>query len=159
MLFHRGYLLRFERSLLVVDPSIEALPYWDYAKDTSTGECFQNPSCYIFSNDYFGGYYGSPNANYVVVDGLFANWPVAHFDEDLFGPTGELSTITNAPCIVEGWFKGSKANTCESCCGQDKDSCECGDEEIAIFLRNHADCTPFVARNPAEMSAIDRTRR
>ena len=38
MLFHRGYLLRFERSLLTVDPSIEALPYWDYAKDTETGE-------------------------------------------------------------------------------------------------------------------------
>ena len=34
MTFHRAMLLAYENSLLEIDPEIEALPYWDYAKDT-----------------------------------------------------------------------------------------------------------------------------
>mmetsp|Transcript_17164 Transcript_17164/g.41661 ORF Transcript_17164/g.41661 Transcript_17164/m.41661 type:complete len:602 (+) Transcript_17164:225-2030(+) len=158
MLFHRGYLLRFERSLLTVDPSIEALPYWDYAKDTETGECFEK-SCYIFSDLFFGDIQGSEKANFGVTNGLFAWWPIAEYTDERFGPNSALAANTdNAECIKENYFVGVEADVCDKCCGR-TDDCECtSTDKNTTWLRYHSDCTPVVARNPDEITPLDGTR-
>ncbi|KAL3920083.1 MAG: hypothetical protein SGILL_003439, partial [Bacillariaceae sp.] len=147
ILFHRAYLLRFERSLLAIDDTIESLPYWEYSKDTTTGECFQDPICYIFGDKFFGDYYGNPDTNYTVTNGLFSNWPIAEFSDERFSGAGsELAMVTTtannpngAKCIVEQWFSGFQASKCTTCCGDSE--CDCGTEDGTVWLRNHDDCT------------------
>ena len=57
MTFHRGFLLTIELSLLAIDPSIEALPYWDMTLDAVGGKYHpdgEDPENYIFSDKFFG---------------------------------------------------------------------------------------------------------
>ena len=74
-LFHRGWLLQLENSLIAINPNIKALPYWDYGRDI-------NPSAPghvdIFSDQYFGSFVGR-GPDYAVIDGKFAKWPVARY--------------------------------------------------------------------------------
>eukprot|EP00439_Symbiodinium_sp_Y106_P072335 s179_g13.t1 len=80
MTFHRALLLKYELALLAVDPSIEAMPYWNMAYDAQGGKYEMDPIKGIFTNNYFGDYYGNMGmANYQVTNGLFANWPIAHW--------------------------------------------------------------------------------
>lgn len=67
--FHRKYLLEFEKTLQIVDPSI-MLPYWDWAPDSQTPE-----RSIIFTNVWMGGN-GDPNNDYIVKTGSFANLSV-----------------------------------------------------------------------------------
>lgn len=67
MIFHRTWLLRFERALLAVDPGIQALPYWDIAFDSYPhGKYRPDPEKYIFTSEYFGAYWTDPAENYTV---------------------------------------------------------------------------------------------
>ena len=118
MNFHRAFLLRFENSLLAIDPTIESLPYWDYARDTETGDCFEQ-DCYIFSNKYFGSVNGNPDENHAVTDGLFAYWPIARWTSEQFGSDSNL----NVPCSNENRFTGTRSEKCLRCCGQDAPFC------------------------------------
>jgi hypothetical protein len=155
MTFHRSYLLRFENSLLSVDPSVEALPYWDYSKDTTTGDCYQE-DCYIFSDTFFGDDQGNPDENYAITNGLFAYWPIAEWTSDRFG----ADSTSNYTCQQQEYFKGTVASTCERCCGQDSSACTCdqADDVFKHWLRNHDDCTPYLARNKDEVNSILDTR-
>lgn len=83
-IFHRLWLLRFENSLLAIDPLIEGLPYWDAQRDnlaTSTG--YRS----IFSDSYLGEIKGSALNSYQVRTGKFAYWPITivanSSDEDI----------------------------------------------------------------------------
>ena len=71
-LFHRAWLLKFENSLLAIDPSIKGMPYWDFARDM-TPLSQHYPSA--FSAKYFGSRIGQAS-DYAVVDGPFAKWTV-----------------------------------------------------------------------------------
>ncbi|CAE7598404.1 unnamed protein product [Symbiodinium natans] len=150
MTFHRALLLKYELALLAVDPSIEAMPYWNMAYDAVGGKYRNDPAKYIFTNNFFGSYYGAP-PNHAVVDGLFANWPVAHWTSERFGNKSHLAA--GNPCITKEYFRGTKASTCDRCCGVA--ACECGeDDKHTTFLRAHDDCTPVVARWPEDPDAL-----
>jgi hypothetical protein len=145
MTFHRALLLKVERSLLAIDSDIEAMPYWDYAKDTNTGVYFQTGN-FIFSNDYFGDYAGDPKQNYAVTNGLFAYWPIAEFTEERFGESSSLDVL----CARQKYFTGFTASVCERCCGQSDCTCDPETDTSKTWFRAHDDCTPYVTRNPFE---------
>ena len=73
-LYHRAWLLTFENSLLAVDPLIEALPYWSYARDVTP---LSNSYESIFSSNYMGSYIGK-GSKYAVNDGKFALFPISN---------------------------------------------------------------------------------
>jgi len=131
MTFHRAFLLKYELSLLAVDASIGALPYWNVANDAAHGAYRNDPSKYIYTDKYFGNYTGTSATNYSVLNGLFANWPIALYTEARFGKTSTLA-LTNQ-CVREEWFK---PKPCSNATG------------AKTYLRDHADCTPVLARNP-----------
>lgn len=60
---HCLFLREFEVNLMLIDPTIEGLPYWNANSD-------------IFNDDYYGSVPGT-GANNEVIDGQFANWPIA----------------------------------------------------------------------------------
>jgi len=60
---HAAFVLEFEVSLLAIDPSIGALPYWE----TNNGD--------VLTDAYFGSASATGTSN-TVVDGKFANWPI-----------------------------------------------------------------------------------
>jgi len=62
--YHSALSLEVEQSIMAIDPSIEALPYWDVA---AGGDAFDAV--------YFGSAPGTGEGN-TVVDGPFANWPI-----------------------------------------------------------------------------------
>jgi Common central domain of tyrosinase len=147
--FHRAYLLRFENSLLAVDPTIEGLPYWDYSEDTETGKYFETTD-YIFSDKYFGSIKGNPDENYAITDGLFAYWPIAQWTSSRFGASSTL----NSRCAKQEWFKGTTASVCDRCCGDSACECDQPGDTYSRFFRAHDDCTPYTARNPDEVTKI-----
>ena len=109
-------MLRIELSLLAIcDEEFNnackdghlGVPYWDVAKDGLGGEYHDDPENSIFSSKYFGS---RPKAedNWQVTDGLFANWPVAEYTNERFGPLSDMAGPTNynkvATCFAEKWF-------------------------------------------------------
>lgn len=153
--FHRAVVLQMENALLAVDPDIGAIPYWDYSKDTVTGEYYQDADNYIFSDNYFGDYIGNPDENYAVTNGLFAYWPISEYTTAKYGSDSDLST----QCAAEEWYRGFNATVCDRCCGLPEDECTC-DPDTDTYRWNHRahdDCTPYVARNAYEGSPIDGT--
>jgi len=123
--------------------------------DTESGECFEQ-NCYIFSDKYFGDVQGNSSKNYAVTNGLFAYWPIAEYTIDRFG----ASSPFNVQCEKQQWFRGFNATVCERCCGLPSGACTCNqtDDVFNWWVRNHDDCTPFVARNPDEVKEILNTR-
>jgi len=65
MTFHSLFVLEFENVLLAVDPSIGALPYWNWNDFSSS----------VFSSSMFGSAPGTDSLK-EVVDGKFPSWPV-----------------------------------------------------------------------------------
>ena len=55
-------------------------------------------------------------------------------------------------------FKGTISSVCERCCGDDSCTCDQPDDVYPHWLRDHDDCTPYVARNPDEIPEILMTR-
>ncbi|KAL3931474.1 MAG: hypothetical protein SGBAC_011291, partial [Bacillariaceae sp.] len=97
--WHTAFVLEFEMSLLAVDPSIEAMPYWD--------ETISEPS--VFTEDYFGVDPAADSESKEVTSGRFANWPVSsEFSlDDYAAYIADSSTITFAgsdasPSILRG---------------------------------------------------------
>eukprot|EP00808_Paulinella_micropora_P024537 g71512.t1 len=78
MTFHRAMLLKWELSLLSIAPSLGAMPYWDISLDSTTGK-FYGTENFIFSDKYFGDYYGNQKENGTVTNGLFAYWPIVEW--------------------------------------------------------------------------------
>lgn len=64
--FHRAFVLSFENSLLAVDPTIGAVPYWDFELGWPT--------------DIFGPSEGDPDDLWQVNSGPFANWTLSRAD-------------------------------------------------------------------------------
>lgn len=157
MTFHRMLLLRIELALLSVDPTIEAMPYWNVAFDAQGGKYFHDPLNFIFSERFFGSAYGK-GANYAVTDGLFANWSVGDWTAAKFGNQSWMAEDLSNKCIRESWFRPARAQTCDRCCSSSSwlyakadntDVCECSDgDHFRIPFRNHPDCTPYVNRWP-----------
>ncbi|KAL3908271.1 MAG: hypothetical protein SGILL_008546, partial [Bacillariaceae sp.] len=132
---------------------IEALPYWDYSKDTNTGEYYGDEENGIFTDRFFGNYSGNEEENHAVTDGLFAYWPIVEWTQQDFGAGSDL----NVMCTNAEWFNGTASRICSECCGKG-DDCECSDDDTyPQWLRDHDDCTPYMARNPYEESAYDGT--
>lgn len=150
MTFHRAYLLRLENALLAVDKDIIALPYWDYSHDTRTGKYYQDEENYIFSDNYFGDIQGNASENYAVTNGLFARWPITEYTQDRFGNTSKL----NVTCTKNEYFKGTVSSVCARCCGNEDCTCNQTADIFPHYLRDHDDCTPYVARNPNEVPEI-----
>lgn len=159
MTSHRVILLRHELSLLSIDPDIEAMPYWDVSLDSESGIYFNDTSAdskYIFSSNFFGSYQGNPNKANIVSDGVFADWPVATYAPERFGPSSPVS----AKCLGEGWFKETNATKCKRCCfAKLEDNCVCNRSTDAFesFLRTHDFCAPAVARDPFGQVPFDGT--
>ena len=65
MTWHAAFVLEFENSLLAIDGSIKALPYWDATKTT--------PS--VFTDKYFGSAPGTGEGSRVI-DGAFPSFGV-----------------------------------------------------------------------------------
>lgn len=145
--FHRAYLLAFENSLLAIDPSIEAMPYWNVFRDTpDSDDCYgYDNECYIFSDKYFGDLYGDSSEDYAVTNGLFAYWPVPIYSSEKYGndsPWGDRSL-----CMEEEWFDGTRASNCD-------------DYDDIRFLRTSSSiCTRYAARNPGEIPRIYGSRK
>lgn len=112
--FHRAFTLLFEESLLAVSPEVGALPYWDYNADLRAFPSLRDST--MFSDALFGS--ASPTAAdaYDVVDGLFANFPVARVADvagfDAWTPLGTLRGVTN-------WQGGPVVTRWGEICGED----------------------------------------
>jgi Common central domain of tyrosinase len=98
--FHRCWLLAVERSLMAINPNIKALPYWDYTRDTGL---LNRSYTSIFSPQYFGSYVGQ-GADYEVLDGKFAKWPVSknskHRWRNPFGYLRHPVSVNKAPYVT-----------------------------------------------------------
>ena len=70
--WHRAFMYVFEKSILSIDSSIGAFPYWDYRLDADSPK-----DSIIFSEKYFGNLMGDNNKDYAIKNGPFAYWPVA----------------------------------------------------------------------------------
>ena len=51
-------------------------------------------------------------------------------------------------CYQNEYFKGFQSTVCERCCGLAGCECDQPDDVFPHYLRDHDDCTPYVARNP-----------
>ena len=69
--WHRIYLLMFEESILSIDPTIEAIPYWDFRRDAS-----EPLNSIVWTELYFGALMGDVENDYAITDGPFAYWPI-----------------------------------------------------------------------------------
>jgi len=136
MTFHRAFLLKYERALLSVDPTIKALPYWNLAYDGYNGKYRNDPSKYIFTSNFFGDLWTSEAQGYAVTNGLFANWPVAEWTSEKFGANSWLAADNRCP--REEWFHPKV--------------CDSDNAGSTTYFRDHEDCTPYVARNPLDNS-------
>lgn len=87
VVFHRLFLLKFENSLLAVDPAISGLPYWDIQEGLE--EVF-GPNSLSFGSVPGTG----PNSE--VIDGAFADWKISSYDpqveeeHDLYEGFGDI---------------------------------------------------------------------
>lgn len=70
--FHRAWVLEFEHSMLSVQSTVTALPYWDISLDLHDHPRNKDSES-IFSDRYLGSYVGT-GKNFEVLDGSFANW-------------------------------------------------------------------------------------
>mmetsp|Transcript_57992 Transcript_57992/g.135608 ORF Transcript_57992/g.135608 Transcript_57992/m.135608 type:complete len:449 (-) Transcript_57992:298-1644(-) len=95
--WHAAFVLEFENALLAIDPSIEALPYWD--------QTISEPS--IFSETYFGVDPDS-STSYQVTTGKFAYWPIASsFSLDDWSEYIANDTTVNFAGNPSGWLRGA----------------------------------------------------
>ena len=90
--YHRAFTLRFEESLLSVDPSIGALPYWDYNIEARSEDPRKSQIW-----EWFGSSEGDPAQGYAVKDGRFGHWRVlaAKNLSNLTNPYGLLRSPWN----------------------------------------------------------------
>eukprot|EP00008_Paramoeba_atlantica_P007787 CAMPEP_0201488550 /NCGR_PEP_ID=MMETSP0151_2-20130828/18868_1 /ASSEMBLY_ACC=CAM_ASM_000257 /TAXON_ID=200890 /ORGANISM="Paramoeba atlantica, Strain 621/1 / CCAP 1560/9" /LENGTH=475 /DNA_ID=CAMNT_0047873865 /DNA_START=169 /DNA_END=1596 /DNA_ORIENTATION=- len=152
MTFHRLYVLKWELSLLSVDPTIEAMPYWDISADSSNGKYRNDPDKYIFTENYFGSYQPT-DRGYKVVDGLFAHWPIVEYTEDRFGSSSPLASVST--CIAKEYWKPKPASVCTRCCNSLDPRCKCtDDDDYPTLLRGFDNCIPTLVRNPSNNPLI-----
>jgi hypothetical protein len=154
--WHRAYLLMIENSLLAVDPSVLAMPYWDFSLDSAGGKFELDPERSIFSSNFFGSRDGTGD-NFQVTDGLFRNWSMTEWSSERFGKSSWLAKDPANRCSREEWFQGRKAELCDRCCFSSKwryaqprnasVDCTCAETDTyRTTVRNHPDCTPFLNR-------------
>jgi len=74
MPWHRAYELLFENVLLLIDPEIGALPYWDQTNELNEP---------MFSPEEWGSVPGSGPGG-VMTDGRFANWTIPVYDAERY---------------------------------------------------------------------------
>jgi hypothetical protein len=104
-----------ENSLLAVDPSVLAMPYWDFSLDSVGGKFELDPELSIFSSNFFGSRNGAGD-NFQVTDGLFGNWSISEWSSERFGKSSWLAKDPANRCSREEWFQGRKAELCDRCC-------------------------------------------
>lgn len=94
MSWHREFVLRFERDLQAIDPSVN-LPYWDWTDDNLNSAGTQS---YIWRNDFMGGPGASGSG--AVTDGPFSSWGLVRSSFNEFsspGTGGSINTAMNNP--------------------------------------------------------------
>ena len=81
MTWHSAFVLEFENAILAVDPSVDALPYWDTTKTTPSS---------VFTETFFGSAPGSGESQSGrVIDGSFPNFPMEmNFDASFYKKGG-----------------------------------------------------------------------
>ena len=111
--YHRAFNLLMERSLLSVDPGIEALPYWDYNLDL---ERYADPrDSEVWTASYFGENEGDPADGYMIRDGPFAAWRV-HADARALSPgLGNAFNMLRGPTNLQAAPRLTRAS---SICGR-----------------------------------------
>eukprot|EP00913_Durusdinium_trenchii_P011469 g10768.t1 len=131
----RMVILKMELALMAADTNrpiqVTAIPYWDQSLDSEDpiGRYRNAPDKYIFSENYFGDFWGKPENDYAVVNGLFAEWPVAIWTEERFGSKSKLAN--QSKCIASEFFKGTVAT-----------ADDCGDGYTATrWFRDHVECS------------------
>lgn len=153
-IFHRALLLQFENSLLAIDPKIGAMPYWNVAFDAKGGKFRDDPRNYIFSEHFFGSKRGDPKANFAVLNGQFARFPVAKYDPMRHGPASNSSLR----CLQEDWLRFPGNSVCRRCCGVVGCVCDRDDDVFDTFTRSFEQCSPYTIRNYEEFPLMDGTR-
>ena len=81
--WHREFIRRFEKALGL------ALPYWDWAADSSLADPKKSP---IWDVDFLGGN-GDPADNYIVKTGPFSSWTVS---DEIQRSNGTWSTVSRS---------------------------------------------------------------
>lgn len=87
--WHREYVLRFERALQAIDPSVN-VPYWDWTQDNLNSAGTQS---LIWRDDFMGGPGQSGSGQ--VTTGPFASWGLIRSAFDIFAYPGTGGTIAN----------------------------------------------------------------
>lgn len=85
--WHREYLLRLERDLQDIDPSV-SIPYWDWTSDNLNSAGTES---LIWRADFMGGP-GQPGSG-LVTDGPFAAWGLRRNSFNIFASPGTGGTI------------------------------------------------------------------
>lgn len=83
--------------------------------------------------NYFGDYYTSPRQQYKVTNGLFANWPIPVFKDEIHG---KRSSMNVNKCIAQEHYKPRP--------------CDPSNPNSPRLIRQHEDCTPVLTRNPLD---------
>eukprot|EP00931_Biecheleriopsis_adriatica_P003998 TRINITY_DN105739_c0_g1_i1.p1 TRINITY_DN105739_c0_g1~~TRINITY_DN105739_c0_g1_i1.p1 ORF type:complete len:592 (-),score=97.17 TRINITY_DN105739_c0_g1_i1:37-1812(-) len=139
MTFHRLLLLKYERALLSVDPSIGAMPYWNMAYDSYNGKYRHDPEKYFFTEHFIGSFMPN-NSKHEVTDGQFEYWPVLNWTRERFGNESELVHQDGKfnRCIADEWFK--------------PEPCDCSEAECPRKLRASTSsyCNDYVSRWPQD---------
>jgi len=107
--WHTLFVLEFENELLKIDPTIKALPYWDF---TTIGSF--NSLTALFSAKYFGSRPGSNKATYEVTDGMFGHFPIgdmnptiwASYEKYRTGPSPDGSYLEFNGTTASGKLRG-----------------------------------------------------
>jgi len=94
-IWHRLFLLRYENSLLAVNPDIKGVPYWDMREGIDP--------VFGSSNLSFGSVPGT-GKNYEVEDGAFANWTVGPYNET-------YAKINGIESLFDGLFSNYTGKT------------------------------------------------
>ena len=90
MSWHREFVLRFERDLQAIDPTVH-LPYWDWTADNLNSAGTES---LIWRDDLMGGP-GQPGTG-AVTDGPFAAWGLVRSSFNVFQSPGTGGLITTA---------------------------------------------------------------
>lgn len=104
--YHAMIVLEFEKEILKIDPTIEALPYWDFST-LSKGD---GKALEVFAR-FFGSAPGTGD-NYQVIDGYFPKFPVAKMNTSVWEgfnrfrrSVGPMAYSTYTPDTTSGYLR------------------------------------------------------
>lgn len=100
--YHTLILLEYENSLIAVDPTIGAMPYWDWPDDSFS----------LFTADHFGELPGR-GQNYEVTTSAFSGWIISAMNEEIWRSTYAPMMVNMSQCsylgaTTSGYFRDER---------------------------------------------------